>query len=66
VRGGGHRQVAAGERLAQAHDVRRHLGVVGGEQLAGRPETGGDLVEDQQDTVLGTQPRGAGARYSGA
>ena len=47
----GHRQVPAGQRLADAHDVRRDAGVVGGEQLAGPAEAGGDLVEDQQHVV---------------
>ena len=47
----GQRDVAAGERLADAHDVGADAGVVGGEQLTGAAEAGGDLVEDQQHVV---------------
>ncbi len=49
---GGHRQIAAGQRLADAHHVRRDPGVLRGEQPAGAAEAGGDLVEDQQHVVL--------------
>ena len=49
---GGQRQVAAGERLADAHHVRRHAGGLGGEERAGPAEAGGDLVEDQHQPVL--------------
>lgn len=35
AQGGGQAEVAAGERLADTHDVRAHPGVVGGEQRAG-------------------------------
>jgi hypothetical protein len=49
------RQVAPGERLADAHDVRAHPRVLGGEQRPRAPEAGGDLVEDQQNVVLVTQ-----------
>ncbi len=44
-------QVAAGEGLADAHDVWSDTGVVGGEELAGPAETGRDLVEDQHQVV---------------
>ncbi len=48
---GGHRQVAAGQCLAEAHDVGRHRRVVRREQRAGAPEPGRDLVEHQQHVV---------------
>lgn len=48
---GGQAEITAGQRLADAHDVGADAGVVGGEQLTGAPETGGDLIEDQQHTV---------------
>ena len=44
--------VAAGERLAQAENVRADIGVVHGEQFAGAAEAGGDFVENQQYAVL--------------
>ena len=44
---------AAGERLADAHDIGRHAGLVAGEQAPGAPEPGGDLVGDQQHVVGG-------------
>src|SRR6185312_8997863 len=47
----GQRDVAAGERLANTHDVGADARVVGGEQLPGAAEPGGNLVEDQQDVV---------------
>ena len=48
----GERQVAAGQRLADAHDVGRDPRPLGGEQGAGAAEAGRDLVEDQQQAVL--------------
>ena len=51
AQGGGQAEVSAGERLADAHDVRADAGVVGGEQRAGAAESGGDLVENQQHVV---------------
>ena len=59
---GGERHVAAGERLADAHHVRGHAGVLAGEQRAGAPEAGGDLVEHEQQPVLVAQPRAAARR----
>ena len=53
--GGRERQIAAGERLAQTHDVRADAGPVTGEQLAGATETGGDLVGDEQHPELVAQ-----------
>ena len=47
----GHAEIAAGERLAEAEDVRRHAGVLAGEQPPGAPEARGDLVGDQQHVV---------------
>ena len=47
----GQAEVAAGQGFADAHDVGADAGVVGGEQLAGAAESGGDLVEDQQHVV---------------
>ncbi len=54
----GEREVAAGERLADAHHVGRHAGVLAGEQRApaGAPEAGRDLVQHEQQTVLVAQP----------
>ena len=46
-----HRQVAAGQPLAQAQQVGRDLFVLAGEQLAGPAEAGGHFVGDQQDVV---------------
>ncbi len=51
AQGGGQAEGSAGERLADAHDVGADAGVVGGEQLTGATEAGGDLVEDQQYPV---------------
>ncbi len=48
---GGQGQVPPGQGLADAHDVRYDAGVIGREQLAGAPKTGGDLIEDEQQTV---------------
>ena len=48
---GRQRQVAAGQRLADAHHVRRHPGVLGREERAGAAEPGRDLVEDEQHAV---------------
>ena len=58
----GERHVAAGERLADAHHVRRDAGVLAGEQRAGAPEAGRDLVEHEQQAVLVAQPRAAARR----
>ncbi len=49
---GGQGEVAAGEGLADAHDVGHDAGGLGGEQRAGAAEAGRDLVEDQQQPVL--------------
>ncbi|PQM44572.1 hypothetical protein C1Y40_05267 [Mycobacterium talmoniae] len=51
AQGGGQGEIAAGQGLADAHDVRADAGVVGGEQFTGATEPGGDLVEDQQHVV---------------
>ena len=51
AQGGGQAEVSAGQRLADAHDVRAHPGVVGGEQLTRAAEAGGDLVEYQQHVL---------------
>ena len=51
AQGGGHAEVATGQRFADAHDVGADAGVIGGEQLTGSAESGGDLVEDQQHVV---------------
>ena len=48
-------KVAAGERLAQAENVRGDARVFTGEQPAGAAKAGGDLVGDQQHVVRGTQ-----------
>ena len=48
----GQREVAAGQRLADAHDVGRHAGRLGREEGAGAAEAGRDLVEDQHEAVL--------------
>ena len=48
---GGHRQVPAGQRLADAHDVGRDARVLRGEELPRPAEPGGDLVEHQQHVV---------------
>ncbi len=48
---GGHRQVPAGQRLADAHDVGRDARVLGGEERTRPAEPGGDLVEHQQHVV---------------
>ena len=45
------RQVAAGERLAEAQDVGGDARVLAGEQRAGAAEAGGDLVGDEQHAV---------------
>src|SRR6201994_2236276 len=47
AQGSGQGQVAAGQRLADAHHVRADPGVPGREQLPAAAEPGGDLVEDQ-------------------
>ncbi len=47
-----HGQVAAGQGLADTHHIRSDVRVSGGEQRSRTAETGGDLVEDQQDAVL--------------
>ena len=61
----GERQVAAGQRLADAHHVRADPGVLGGEQRPGAAEPGGDLVEDQQHAVRRGSPRAAPAGSAG-
>jgi hypothetical protein len=48
---GGHRQVPAGQRLADAHDIGCDARVLGGEELPRPAEPGGDLVEHQQHVV---------------
>ena len=51
AQGGGQAEISAGQRLADADDVRADAGVVCGEQLAGAAEPGRDLVENQQHLV---------------
>ena len=77
AQGRGERHVAAGERLAHAHDVGRDAGVLAREQRPRAPEAGGDLVEHEQQTVLvaersqqdhalgGVKPHPAGALDNG-
>src|SRR3546814_3141297 len=50
-----HRQVPAGERLAEAHDVGAHASVLAPEEPTRPAEPGGDLVRDQHDIVLVAQ-----------
>ena len=45
------RQIAAGQRLAEAHHIRRDTRVFGREQRARTAEAGRDLVEDEQHAV---------------
>ena len=52
----GQTHVAAGQGLAQAHDVGRNRCVLAGEQPAGAAKTGGDFVQYQQHAVLVAQP----------
>ena len=47
----GQAEVSAGECFADAHDVGADASVVGGEQLAGPAESGGDLIEHEQHVV---------------
>ena len=51
------RQVAAGQRLAEAQDVRRDARVLAGEEPPGAAEAGGDLVGDQEHVVPSQSPR---------
>ncbi|MNM38091.1 hypothetical protein D3C81_488390 [compost metagenome] len=53
--GGRQRQVAAGERLAKAHDVGADPCPVAGKQLAGAAKASGDLVGDEQQAELVAQ-----------
>ncbi|MND89453.1 hypothetical protein D3C80_815110 [compost metagenome] len=53
--GGGKRHIAAGQRLAQTQNIRYYLGMFTGEQLAGAPETGSDLVGNQQHLIAVTE-----------
>ena len=53
--GGGEGHVAAGNGLAKAEDIRHHISVLQGEQLAAAAETGGDLIENQQHAMLVAQ-----------
>ena len=46
---------AAAEPFGEHHDVRRDARVLESEELAGAADPGLDLVEDQQDAVLGRQ-----------
>jgi len=50
--GRGERHVAAGERLAHAHDIGSDAGVLACEQRARASEAGRDLVEHQQQFML--------------
>src|SRR5262249_29647633 len=50
--GGGHRQVAAGQALGEAEEVRLHTLAFGREHPARPAEARGDLVEDEQRTGL--------------
>ena len=45
------RQVAGGQALGEAHEVRRDVGLLAGEEGAGAAEAHGDLVGDQVDVV---------------
>ncbi len=47
-----HGEVAAGEALADGHEVGAHAALLGGEERAGAAEAGGDLVADEQHVVL--------------
>ena len=49
------RQVAAGQRLAQAQDVRTDRGMLAGEQPASAAKAGGNFIGDQQYLVAVTQ-----------
>jgi len=48
----GQGQVAAGDRLAHAQDIRCNPGMLGGKELAGTAKSRGDLIKDQQDVVV--------------
>ncbi len=52
---GRQRQVAAGKRLAQTHDVGADAGPVAGKQLAGAAKAGGYLVGNQEHAELVAQ-----------
>src|SRR5690606_22238394 len=52
AQGGRQGEVAAGQRRAEAQDVRRDTGVFAGEEGATATEAGGDLVSDQQHAVV--------------
>ena len=56
---------AAGQGLADAQDIRTDIGRVAGEPVAGPPETGGDLVGDEEHLVLLRDPGQSPARISG-
>jgi len=49
--GGGERKITAGQRLAQAQDVRGDARVLAGGKFSGAPEAGGDLIGDEQHRV---------------
>ena len=49
---GGKRHVAAGQRLAYAHDVRFYTRVLPGKQLSGASEARCYFIEDKQQTVF--------------
>ena len=53
--GGREGEVAAGERLAQTHDVGADPRPVAGKQLTGAAKAGGDLVGDEQQAELVAQ-----------
>ena len=48
-----HRDDAVGQALGGGDDVRHHAEILGGKRRAEAAEAGDDLVEDQQDAVLG-------------
>ena len=52
------RHISSGQCLADAHNVRLHLGVFPRKELSGAPESGGYLVEEQQHAVLTAQLSG--------
>ena len=54
----GQAQHAAGQGLADAHQVRRDARALAGELRAGAAEAGGDLVGDQRHAALGAGGRG--------
>ena len=50
---GAHRNGAVGDALGRGDDVRRDAEIIGAERRAEAAEGGDDLIEDEQDVVLG-------------